>query len=246
MTGVDWRVGLVVVGDQRALDRGVELPVEPDPGRQGEQPLGDPDPDALDGAGAMALQAELVLEGVDDRLDPLANPTQGAEPGGFIGRSGRTSRAPSAATTCSNARPAGPLSARMTMPGRRMRWRAARSNRPSATSRSPSFGLARHQAVGRPSGQASTYSLSPQNQRLWRRSSPWPAQPARAERRTVSREAHRRGPGWRPAAATGRTTTGRRPPRRAGSRRPAARPGAGGGCRWPGRRRRGTGGPAGR
>src|SRR5688500_12766155 len=85
MTDVDWWVGLVVVGDQRTLEWGVELSVEPNGGGQGEQPLGDPDPDALDGMGAMAFQAELVFEGVDDRLDPLADPAQVAEPGGFIG-----------------------------------------------------------------------------------------------------------------------------------------------------------------
>src|SRR5918994_2872335 len=62
MSDVDWLVGSVVVGDQRALDRGAELPVEPDPGGQGGQPLGDPDPEALDGVGAVAFQAELVFE----------------------------------------------------------------------------------------------------------------------------------------------------------------------------------------
>src|SRR5829696_2212458 len=85
MTDVDWWVGLVVVGDQRTLDRGVELPVEPDRGGQGQQPLSDPDPGAVDGVGAVAFQAELVFEGVDDRFDPLADAAQVAEPGGFIG-----------------------------------------------------------------------------------------------------------------------------------------------------------------
>ena len=75
MTDVDWLASSVVVGDQRALDRGAQLPVEPDRGGQGQQPLGDPDPGALDGVGAVALQAELVFEGVDDRLDPLADTT---------------------------------------------------------------------------------------------------------------------------------------------------------------------------
>jgi hypothetical protein len=75
MTDVDWWVGLVVVGDQGALDRGAELPVEPDAGGQGEQPLRDPDPDPLDGVGAVLLQAELVFGGVDDGLDPLATAT---------------------------------------------------------------------------------------------------------------------------------------------------------------------------
>src|SRR5918993_5694031 len=84
MTDVDWWMGLMVVGDQRAFDRGAELPVAPDPGGQGQQPLGDPDPDALDGVGAVAFQAELVFEGVEDGLDPLADPAQVAEPGRLI------------------------------------------------------------------------------------------------------------------------------------------------------------------
>ena len=165
----------MVVGDQRALDRGIQLPVEPDPSGQGQQPLRDWDPDALDGVGAVAFQTELVLEGVEDGLDPLADPTQVAEPGRLVGPVGADqpgAQLPGAATTCSNARPAKPLSPRMTMPGRRMCWRAAWSSSPSATSRSPWVGLARHQLTGRPSGLASTYSLRPRYQRLWLRSQP--------------------------------------------------------------------------
>src|SRR5215218_1817868 len=70
MSDVDWLVGSVVVGDQGALD----------PGGQGGQPLGDPDSQAVDGVGAVAFQAELVFEGVEDGLNPLADPAQVAEP----------------------------------------------------------------------------------------------------------------------------------------------------------------------
>src|ERR687891_2929904 len=80
MTDVDWWMGLMVVGDQRGFDGGAELPVAPDPGGQGQQPLGDPNPEALYGVGAVAFQAELVLQGVEDGLDPLAHPTQRPEP----------------------------------------------------------------------------------------------------------------------------------------------------------------------
>src|SRR5512132_2295228 len=88
MTDVDWLVGSVVVGDQGALDRGGEPPVEPDPSGQGQQSLRDADPEALDGVGAVAFQAELILEGVEDRLDPLAHPAQRAEPARLIGTVG--------------------------------------------------------------------------------------------------------------------------------------------------------------
>src|ERR687897_3857805 len=98
MTDVDWLVGSVVVGDQGTLDRGVELPVEPDPGGQGQQPLGDTDPHPLDGVGAMAFQAKLVFEGVDDRLDPLADPPRLPNRAGSSARSGRTRTASNSAT----------------------------------------------------------------------------------------------------------------------------------------------------
>src|ERR671924_1025484 len=84
MTDVGWLVRSVVEGDQRALDRGAKLPVEPDSSGQGQQPLGDPNPDTLDGVGAVVFQAKLVLEGVEDGLDPLADPAQRAEPVGLI------------------------------------------------------------------------------------------------------------------------------------------------------------------
>src|SRR5918995_52070 len=75
-----WLVRSVVEGDQGTPDRGTKLPVEPDVGGQGQQPLGDPDPEALNGVRAVVFQAELVFEGVEDGLDPLADPAQEAEP----------------------------------------------------------------------------------------------------------------------------------------------------------------------
>jgi hypothetical protein len=74
MTDVDWLVGSVVVSEQGPLDRGAELPVEPDRSGQGRQPLRDPHPQPLRGMCAMLFQPELVFEGVEDRLDPLADP----------------------------------------------------------------------------------------------------------------------------------------------------------------------------
>lgn len=110
----------MVVGDQAALDRSVELPVPPDAGGQGEQPLGDPDPDALDGVGAVAFQAELVVEGVDDRLDPLAHPAQVAEPGGLVAAVGSSQDRAQLPDNRVELAAGQPLSARMAMPGRRM------------------------------------------------------------------------------------------------------------------------------
>src|SRR5829696_9388770 len=81
----DWVDGAsVVIGEQGPLVVGLELPVEPDPGGQGEQPLGDADEHPTQGAATMLFQAELVLEGVDDRLDPLAHATQRSEPARLI------------------------------------------------------------------------------------------------------------------------------------------------------------------
>src|SRR5215831_13318906 len=66
----------VVVRDQRALVRGVDEPVVPDPSRKGEQALSDPDGDTGPRATAVLFQPELTFEGVVDGLDALADPAQ--------------------------------------------------------------------------------------------------------------------------------------------------------------------------
>src|ERR671932_2816253 len=70
----------VVIGGEAAAGL-TDLPVVPDAGREGEHALADPHPDTGEGATAMALERELALEGVDDRLDPLAQPSERAEAG---------------------------------------------------------------------------------------------------------------------------------------------------------------------
>src|SRR5918911_3979501 len=75
----------VVVGDQRALVEGADLPVPPDPAGQRQQPLGDPGIDAGQGAATVAFQPKLVFEGVEGALDPLAPATQRPMPVRFIG-----------------------------------------------------------------------------------------------------------------------------------------------------------------
>src|SRR6266508_6874998 len=71
---------LRVVGEQGPLVGGADLPVPPDRGGQGQQPLGDPDVDAGQGSSPVAFQPALVLEGVEGALDPLAPATQRAQP----------------------------------------------------------------------------------------------------------------------------------------------------------------------
>ena len=66
----------VVVSGQGALDRCSYLPVVPDAGVEGQQPLEDPGPQAGGDASAVAFEAELVLQGPDDRLDPLPQPVR--------------------------------------------------------------------------------------------------------------------------------------------------------------------------
>jgi hypothetical protein len=170
MSDVDWWVGLVVVGDQAALDRGAELPVPPDASGQGQQPLGDADPDALDGMGAVAFQTELVFEGVEDRLDPLANAAQVAEPPRLISPVGADQPRLQLGDQL------GEGAAGQAFVGQDNHARAQDLLAGSLVQQGfgdlafPWVGLARHQATGRPSGLASTYSLSPQYQRLWLRS----------------------------------------------------------------------------
>jgi len=56
-------MGLVVVGDQGAFDRGADHRVVPDAGVEGEQPLDDRCPQSGGDAAAVAFEAELVLSG---------------------------------------------------------------------------------------------------------------------------------------------------------------------------------------
>src|SRR5438477_8168804 len=66
----------VVVRDQRALLWGVEEPVVPYAGVEGEQALSNPDEDAEVGPAAVLFEPELTLEGVVDGLDALPDPAQ--------------------------------------------------------------------------------------------------------------------------------------------------------------------------
>ena len=78
----------MVVGDQGALVGYADLPVPPDRRGQGQQPLGDADIHAGQGASLVAFQPELVFEGVEGALDPLAPATQRAQPTRLIGTVG--------------------------------------------------------------------------------------------------------------------------------------------------------------
>src|SRR6266536_3982367 len=78
----------VVVGDQGSLDGCADIPVVPDAGVEREQALDDPGPQAGGDAAAVAFEAELVLQGPDDRLDPLAQPVREV-PGGLLVLTGR-------------------------------------------------------------------------------------------------------------------------------------------------------------
>jgi hypothetical protein len=100
--------GLMVVGDQRALDRGAELPLEPDPGGQANSRC------------ATRIQTPWMVwapwrsrPSWSLRVSKMASihwrtPPRSPNRAGSSARSGRTSRASGSATTCSNARPAKP------------------------------------------------------------------------------------------------------------------------------------------
>ena len=66
----------MVVGDQGSLDGGADLPVVPDAGVEGGEPLDDAGPGSCGDAAAVAFEAELVLQGPDDGLDALAEPVR--------------------------------------------------------------------------------------------------------------------------------------------------------------------------
>ena len=73
----------VIVRDQGALDRRADLPVVPDAGVEGEQPLHDAGPQPGGDPAAVAFEAQLVLQRPDDRLNPLAQPVREL-PGPFV------------------------------------------------------------------------------------------------------------------------------------------------------------------
>src|SRR6266516_2247333 len=75
--------GSVVVGGEVAA--GVAgVPVVPKASGESEQALGDAGDQAGHRVGAVALERELALERVDDRLDPLAHAAQPAKASGLV------------------------------------------------------------------------------------------------------------------------------------------------------------------
>src|SRR5918999_5527634 len=80
MSDAVWSVGSVVVGDEATAGL-VGEPVVPNAGCECEHALADTGPDAVGGVGAVTLERELALEGVVDRLDPLADAAERAEAG---------------------------------------------------------------------------------------------------------------------------------------------------------------------
>src|SRR5215210_2846454 len=84
MIASDWVAGSVVVGDQGTLGWRVDDPVPPDARSQGEQALADADDHPCLGSPAMAFQAELVFERVEQALDPLTDPAQRPEPAWLV------------------------------------------------------------------------------------------------------------------------------------------------------------------
>src|SRR6516225_9049544 len=85
MTDSVFMGSVVVVGEVAAgrLDESVlpELPAVPDAGGEGEDALADACPDSFWAVAAVQFERELALGGVDDRLDPLADAAELAEPG---------------------------------------------------------------------------------------------------------------------------------------------------------------------
>src|SRR5512132_2857987 len=66
----------VIIGDEGALDRRADLPVEPDDGVECEQSLDEAGPQAGGYPAAVTFEAELVLQRPDDRLDALPQPVR--------------------------------------------------------------------------------------------------------------------------------------------------------------------------
>ena len=131
--------GSVVVGHQRPHDGRAGGVVVPDGGGQGEDPLQDPDGDAVVGPAAVLFEVELALEGVVDRLDGLAQWLEVPAAGGFglacgpagAGRARRRRGLLEVSAVY-------PLSPMMTWPGRQRSGRPRRGCRAAPTARRPS------------------------------------------------------------------------------------------------------------
>jgi hypothetical protein len=96
--GGEWREG---------AGRLAEVVVEPDAGGEREQFGRDPRPESVEAAGAVAFEAEAVLERPEDGLDALADPRQRRTAMRFVLRAGLRIRAPKrSATWASKSRPA--------------------------------------------------------------------------------------------------------------------------------------------
>ena len=158
----------MVVGDQGALDRGADLPVEPDGGVERQQALDDPRPEPGRDAAAVAFESELVF-----RAQMIASTRWrsqfGKDRGSSSLRAGRM-RARFRSGPAKNASvssPDRPLSVTMAVPGAG-RFAGWCSSICRACSRSPSsLGLARQKPVTVPSQVTMSSSLVPQYQREW-------------------------------------------------------------------------------
>jgi hypothetical protein len=171
MVDSDWvGDGSVVIGKHGPLVSEAELPVEPDRGGQSEEPLADADEHPTEGAATMLSQPELIFEGVDDRLDPLAHPAQRTEPGRLI----LAIRADQHGAQPSDV--AFELGAGQALVGQDDRPRGQRllaggvGQQRLGDLALTKARVATHQLIGMPSGAHSRYSLKPQYQRLWLRS----------------------------------------------------------------------------
>jgi hypothetical protein len=153
----------VVVGDQGALVGGTDLPVPPDAGGQGQQSLGDSDPDSGQGPAAVLFQAELTLEGLEGALDPLPELAQGALPGWLISAVGSQQPGPVGGDHLVE------LAAGEALIGQDDQARTQSSalvvQQGGHDLTLAQLGGGQDQATGSPSGPARTYSRKPQNQR---------------------------------------------------------------------------------
>jgi hypothetical protein len=135
-------------------------PVVPAPSREREQALEEAGDEAVDGAGAMVLERELVLAGVDDRLDPLPHAGERAEARLLVAAVGTDEGRPVVADDLLELLAREALVADDHLP-----WLERPLDSSAATSRSGAFAGASSNAIGIPSGAQSKYRRKPQKKR---------------------------------------------------------------------------------
>ena len=156
-------VAVVIIDPQRQICVSEMVPFD-------QEALGDADEHPAEGTATMLLQPELLLERVDDRLDPLPHPAQRPEPARLVLAIRPDEAGPQRSDVALERAAGKALVGQDDRAGSQRLLPGGVVEQHLGDLALAQLGVARHQVIGRPSGAVSRYSLKPQYQRLWLRS----------------------------------------------------------------------------